>query len=231
MKFIDQIKKFIKKNIDFKALFGLTIAITITITITYNINLNKDKDEYNKIYDKDSKLTWETYKITHKDSRGNKLRFLVAILSQEKRWAFGSSEMLENNQNFDNHFQKYFSLLPSLNDCNEFFAIGVASHEGSTKTEFCRADRRADKILEALRLVTRNKILYKLNLGKFKNRSDKFDSSSERRVIVGAIYERDNDMTLDDIKLALYEALEKNLKDKLGFSLFDYNDFEFTQPY
>ena len=217
------IPKWILKNL--KLLLALTVTITVTVTIVINVHPPPNPPQ-NPPPTKD----WVTQDVTATDSFGRKINLLIAILSQEKRWMLGSVNMLENNEPFDVFFPQYLKKLPAIYDCSEFIAVGVASQEGSSKYEFSRADKRADKILEILRPICGGRNLYKLNLGKYSTVKSESETSGQRRVIIIGIKNRDPAMTIEDIKYALYGGLQKQVGAKLGLQIVEYSNFYFTNP-
>jgi len=229
------IKYFILKSI-VGFIIGLLTGTGINIVIQNRIINMHGKykiiiNYYYAVIGKDTIHIWETQNIHSTDSKGRKIEFIIAILSQEKRWELGSSDFLENHQSFNEFFPGYLSILPTLDSCSELIAVGVASQEGTKQNEFYRADKRADKILEILRPISNGKNLYKLNLGKFSSSNIPGETSGQRRVIICGIKNRNKEMTTDNIKYALYEGLKKQMKDKLGLELSEYSDFYFSNPY
>lgn len=220
-----------------RKLLGFIIGLLtgITLTIVYQNGQVNVAGENNivtnhQVKNEDTLSLWETQRFHTTDSLGRKIEFEISILSQEKRWEFGNSEYLENHQLFDEFFPEYLKKLSTINDCMELISIGVASQEGKVQDEFTRADKRADKILEILRPISKGKILYKLNLGRYSSIKLDSDTSKQRKVIIGGIKKRDPAMTFNDIRYALFNELKKEMEEKLGLSLSDYNDFYFTNP-
>lgn len=167
------------------------------------------------------------YTIQGVDKKGHQVDFKVVIITQEERWKLASFEEVETGKAID-ILPTYFSQLSLVKASKNLICIGTASQEGNQKKEAERAGRRADVIVKVLKVTLgeegAEKHIFKLNLGKFKVKARKEDTSYQRRVILIGTIEEGNQTAAADIQEALFDALEKspNLEVKIS----DYHDFK-----
>ncbi len=166
------------------------------------------------------------------ESNGKKAKFRVVYLTQEKRWKYSNETTLQDGTLLADNLRENLSNFPNFEESLGLVAVGTASEEGTNRLkEEKRADRRADEILYILRMmeVSRNKELYKLNLGQYMQMTGLSTSETayQRRVIIIAIMGRDESMSNTEIKGALKDALMDS--EGLNYDVEMYSMFEFTR--
>jgi hypothetical protein len=170
---------------------------------------------------------WGGRTITGVDYSGNKVEFIIRILTQENRWVINETTQLETGP-VSKVLKPYLSELSLLEVCHHIICVGMASEEGDFSQECGRADKRADAIIREVRPLLRpEQQVYKLNLGKYKLKTGQVDTSYQRRVVVVGVIEKN--MHKDSIRQALYNALRNDLEFKSQIEFNNYNDFKF-QP-
>lgn len=193
---------------------GSLIAIKIIINLTVNISWNYEEvdGEYN-----------------HK-----KAKFRIAIVTQEYRWKFESSDSIETGL-VKNELPELLENLKGFDNMIGLIAVGTASQEGNMNQEVLRADKRADNIVAVFRQteLADEKEIYKLNLGQYlqKEPSTSIDETSvQRRLIIIGIRQRDKSMNFEEMGEALKNALQKSsLKytvETKSYSNFDFKDMK-----
>lgn len=196
-----------------KILIGSLISIAITIKIIININLN----------------FWKVEDVEAREN-GKLAKFRVAIITQEYRWKFESSDSIETGLVM-NELPNLLDNLKGFNDMIGLIGVGAASQEGNLNQEIIRADKRADNIISVLRQneLTENKELYKLNLGKYliEELNVSINATSvQRRLIIIGIKERERTMSFEEMKKALQKALQKSSL-KYTLDTKSYSNFDF----
>lgn len=175
----------------------LTGLITVTIYFYLTVNIN----------------IW-TYQEVEGVSNGKAAKFRIAIVTQEYRWKFASSDSIETGS-IENKLPDLLDKIRGFEEAKGIIAVGAASQEGSTNQEIVRADRRADNILLILRehRISYRKGLYKLNLGQYHSVIEKKtieETSIQRRVIIIAVLSSDPRMNFEEFRDALQKALSKS---------------------
>ena len=194
---------------------GSLIAIKIIINLTFNISWN--------------------YENIEGEVGGKKAKFKVAIVTQEYRWKFGSSDSIETGL-VKKELPELLDKLNGFDNMIGLIAIGTASQEGNTNQEVVRADKRADNIVSVFRQtdLANNKDIYKLNLGQYllKEQSSSIaETSVQRRLIIVGIEQKEKTMKFEEIREALKNALQKSsLKYTLetkSYSIFDFKEMKY----
>ncbi len=218
-------------------LSGAAIYLTITFTVKICSN-NKvkisnpipkkiDKPIPEKINLCNCPETWNEIPCEGEDSLGHKAKFVIAILTEEEKWDYGSDTTLEKSGNFRKNFKIYLKSLPYIQENSGFICVGTASKDGSKSSQHDLAGSRAEEIIYSVRpFSTKHNDIFKLNLGKYST-SEK-DISDQRRVIVIGILKKDLSMDEASIKKACYNALKEQLKSAIKLDIDNYSHFEFT---
>lgn len=158
-------------------------------------------------------------------------KFRVVYLSQEKRWLYESIQFLSDGSDVSTLVTNYLPKIPNFKTSLGIVALGVSSYEGEKETEEDRADKRADAILSGLRTLemTKDKNLYKLNLGKFMYNENPGPgkTSYQRRVIVIGIMEASKSLSVNQVGEKLQKALQKS--DQLSFDVNKYSMYKFEK--
>ncbi len=155
-----------------------------------------------------------TYQEVEGMSNGMVAKFRLAIITQEYRWKFASTDSIEIGC-LKNELPNLLDHVSGFQNSKGIIAVGTASQEGSTSQEIVRADRRADNCLLILRThkISRDKELYKLNLGQYLadvQSKTINETSVQRRVILVAVISADPRMTFYEFQDALHLALDKS---------------------
>lgn len=172
-----------------------------------------------------------TYQDIEGSANGKVAKFRIAIVTQEYRWKFASSDSIETGQ-IRVELPKLLNNIKGFNHAKGIITAGTASQEGTQEQEVIRADRRADNILLILRThdLTRYNVLYKLNLGQHlaSVKNENIDMTSiQRRVIIIAILGIDPKMSFEELRLALQRALSKSeLNVSISTQSYSYFDFQ-----
>jgi len=180
--------------------------------------------------------TWYDHDIEGADKQGRRAKFRIRILSQEYRWVFGSSDMIEIGNSRDEDGREIRRLFEKRNmqeymrRMTDVIAVGTASVEGERREEVQRANERADRILSWIRpLPFRDPPigLHKLNLGQFRQVCDpgSENTSHQRRLIIVGVLEKE---TGSNICQALYNTLTGISLERLPFNVRCYSNFECT---
>lgn len=193
---------------------GSLIAFTIAINLIVNIS-------------------WH-YEDVSGEYNNKKAKFRIAIVTQEYRWKFESSDSIETGL-VKTELPELLDNLKGFDDMIGLIAVGTASHEGNANQEISRADKRADNIVSVFRQtdLASKKEIYKLNLGQYLKEQPSAtieETSIQRRLIIIGISERDKKMSFDEMREALKNALQKSsLKYTLetkSYSNFDFKDMK-----
>jgi hypothetical protein len=169
---------------------------------------------------------WTQIRVPGCDSQGRCASFDIAVLAQEDRWVKKKWDLLESGPVAE-VLPDYLGSLKKLLRAKEIVVVGTASEEGGIDSEEARADRRADMILRIVRPLVRDSQLYKLNLGRHVRLGRNTDTSYQRRVILVEIEKRYPGMRVEDIRHALYDALDD--VERFSFSALDYSSFLFSE--
>lgn len=208
---LNQLVKSKKKSLAF-----LTVVLLSVTVLSFNLF---DKLVVN--------VNWE-YEDLIEEENGKNITFRVAILAQEQRWKYKSSNEIETGR-LNEELPKYIRNLDGFKKAKSLISVGVASEEGNLKTEEDRADRRADEVMKLIKLngIARGKELYKLNLGQYliKTNQDSDLTATQRRVIIVGIIAKERTMTFDEIENALKRALSKS--ETLAVKVNHYSKFNF----
>lgn len=171
---------------------------------------------------------WKSNEGEGRDPAGRRVRVRINTLTQEYRWVFARSDVVEAySPPIDPraHVKK-------LNISNAKFGIicvGTASSEGERGEEESRARGRAER----LQIIFREEFdkvpaLYSLSLGQFQHKRKSFNPQAtrdERRVIVIEILDRDQGVNLKEaIKDALLKVIEK-VKQEGAIPFWDFRDY------
>lgn len=192
----------------------ITVGSLITIKIIFNLTFN---------------VFWN-YENVEGEFNHKKAKFRIAIVTQEYRWKFESSDSIETGL-VEKELPKLLDNLKGFDNMIGLIAIGTASQEGNEKQEISRADRRADNILAVFHkvdLVT-NKEIYKLNLGQYlikQQSASVAETSVQRRLIIIGIRHKEDKMKFEEVREALKDALQKSSL-KYTLDTKSYSEFDF----
>lgn len=205
---IKEIYNFLKSKIGL-----ITIGSLITIKVVFNLTIN----------------FWN-YEDVEGEFNHKKAKFKIAIITQEYRWKFESSDSIETGL-VKKELPELLDNLKGFDNMIGLIAIGTASQEGIANQEVLRADRRADNIVAVFRQtdLASNKDIYKLNLGQYlgKEQSTSIaETSVQRRLIIIGIKQKEKEMTIEDTREALKNALQKSSL-KYTLETKSYSDFDF----
>jgi hypothetical protein len=169
---------------------------------------------------------WTKVRVSGCDSQDRCATFDIAILAQEDRWVKKKWDLLESGPVAE-VLPEYLGSLEKLLRAKEIIVVGTASEEGNLYSEEARADRRADAVLRIVRPLVHGSRLYKLNLGRHIKLGRDADTSYQRRVILAEIEKRESSMGVEDIRHALYDALDD--VERFSFNALDYSSFLFSE--
>lgn len=196
-----------------------------------NGNIIVDGNNNKVILEKNKEWEWQEIRgIEGNDFVDIKIAF--KIVTDEFRWKFKSHELLANGKEIREELPKYLDNLPDFHNAIGLIAVGMSSQEGNLIVEEDRAMRRAESIILALRphSISEKKEIYKLNMGRFKNKTllNKDETSFQRRVVIVAIMDKSDNISLEKLKVCLKDAFSKSelsFKEKYysAFRLYPYS--------
>lgn len=183
---------------------------------------------HNWLPEKECDSAWKSNEGEGRDAAGRRVRVRINTLTQEYRWVFARSDVVEAySPPIDPraHVKK-------LNISNAKFGIvcvGTASSEGERGEEESRAKGRAERLQIIFREEFDNvPALYSLSLGQFQHKQKSFNPQAtrdERRVIVIEILDRDQEVNLTEaIKDALLKVIEK-VRQEGAIPFWDFRDY------
>ncbi|MDZ7266853.1 MAG: hypothetical protein ONB48_06280 [candidate division KSB1 bacterium] len=155
---------------------------------------------------------WKSRKEEGRDREGRRIRLKINTLTQEYRWVFERSDLVEA-------FAPPVDPRVHVRELNisgarhGIICVGTASSEGERGDEESRARSRAERLQIIFREEFQNlPPLYTLSLGQFRHPRPTLDpraTRDERRVIVIEILEREDNVNLREaLKDALLKAIE-----------------------
>lgn len=171
--------------------------------------------------------SWIMLQSEGKDTAGRHLKIQINILTQEYRWVFAQSDVIENFSSPVDpraHIKKL-----DINGTKGIICVGTASSEGSKGEEESRSMGRAENLLLIFREEFKNlPERYTLNLGQYRYKHERFDPNmtrDQRRVIVIAIISKDENINLEiALKDALINMMNENKKGRIS-SCWDFRDY------
>ncbi len=195
---------------------------------------------------------WKIYEYSASDDNGHNFDFNIYILGDEFNWFYRSCNTITfgNNEKFNlTELTKYIESIGvqyKLKNAKDIITVGLASQEIMKNApdeeiaidfENMRAFRRARnlKLLTEKNTET-NANFHKLTLGKYTNYSETntdnpSQTSMQRRIIIIAIFDRDENVKLGELLpqiLPKVESFPINLSD---YELFKLGDIDFSHLY
>ncbi len=195
-------------------------------------------------------MQWEVHEYHEVDDNGHDFDFKVYILGNEFNWLYRSCNTITfNDQEFDltelTEYIKSVGVQHTLKDAKDIITVGLASQEImknapdeeiAIEFENMRAFRRA-RILKFLtkKNTKTNANFHKLTLGKYSHNEttspNKNKTSMQRRIIIIAVFDRDENENLGDLLPQILPRVENfpiNLSD---YNLFQLGDIDFSNLY
>jgi cell division protein FtsL len=179
--------------------------------------------------------------VSGESKNGKKAKFFIAYLDDSTKWRCGSEYEIQPRRGkkielpkdvapklasivLENNLPKY----ANFTNAKGFIAVGLASEYGENiEKDVVLAKDRITTIQDALGKITK-KPRFSLNLGKHtptgKNNCE--DDSFQRRIITIAILDMSESMSVNEMKLALENALPSS--EGLSFEVGKYSHFELT---
>jgi len=177
---------------------------------------------------KECDSAWKSNEGEGRDAAGRRVRLRINTLTQEYRWVFARSDVVEAySPPIDP--RGHVKELDISNARFGIVCVGTASSEGERGEEESRAKSRAERLQIIFREEFNNvPALYSLSLGQFQHKQKSFNPQAtrdERRVIVIEILDREQDVNLKEaIKDALLKLIEKT-KQEGAIPFWDFRDY------
>ncbi len=177
---------------------------------------------------KECDSAWRSSEGEGRDPAGRRVRLRINTLTQEYRWVFARSDVVEAySPPIDP--RGHVKELDISNARFGIVCVGTASSEGERGEEESRAKSRAERLQIIFREEFDNvPALYSLSLGQFQHKQRSFNPQAtrdERRVIVIEILDREQDVNLKEaIKDALLKLIERT-KQEGAIPFWDFRDY------